>query len=179
MIFPEAQAQPAAALCASNEAVSDNHRPVRESNEASNIVESRPEGSASNCNQREEHLGQTFSLDLTETAEMLDDKSFDLHEVGTSLDSALVTVNGYRVKPEWASLLNTIFFRHGDIAKDCSLVGMKSHSSLLGIICEIIRKLQDNRIHTYHTCRAQIHVCDMETVKLEVRWLHQRLDEIF
>ncbi|XP_059670815.1 uncharacterized protein LOC132316339 [Cornus florida] len=182
MIFPEAQAQQAAALSASHEAVSDNHRPVKEANEASNIIGSRPEGSASNCNQREEHLGQTFSLNLTEMAEMLDDDSFDLHEVGTSLDLALVTVNGYRVKPEWASLLNTIFLRHGDIAKDCSLVGIRSRSSLLEIICEIIQKLQDTEfIHiTPVELKSMIdHVCDMETVKLEVRWLHQRLDDIF
>ncbi|XP_059670812.1 uncharacterized protein LOC132316336 [Cornus florida] len=108
-----------------------------------NIVGSRAEGCANNGNQREEHLGQNSSLNLTGMDEMLDDNSSDLNEIGSSLYSTLVAVNGYRVKPEWASLLNAIFLRHGDNAKDCSFVGIRSRSSLLEIVCEIIQKLED------------------------------------
>ncbi|XP_059623569.1 uncharacterized protein LOC132266652 isoform X2 [Cornus florida] len=183
VILPQTQEgeelNPAAALSAHHVIVSDKHLLTREANKASNIVGSIPEGSASNGNQREVNLGQTLSLNLTEMAETLDD---DLDEVGSFLDPALVTVNGYRVKPEWASLLRAIFLRYGDIAKDCCFVStIRSRSFLLEIICEIIQKLQDTEF--VHFTPADLNsmldqVCDLETAKLEVGWLRQRLDDI-
>ncbi|XP_059623566.1 uncharacterized protein LOC132266651 [Cornus florida] len=182
VIFPEARAQPAAALSASNEAVSNNHQLLIEANEASNIVGSRPEGSANNCNQREEHQGQTSSFNLTGMAEMLDDDdSCDLNEVGSSYDSALVMVNGYRVKPELAPLLRAIFLKHGDIAKDCSLLSITTRSSLLDVISSIVQKLQatEFKLITADELTSLLEqVRDLESVKMEVGWLRQRLADI-
>ncbi|XP_059623565.1 uncharacterized protein LOC132266650 [Cornus florida] len=174
--------EPAAALSASNKAVFDNPRPIRRANEASNIVGSRPEGSANIGNQREEHPGQTFSRNPSGMAEMLDDNSSDLNEVGSSLYPALVTVNGYRVKPEWVPLLKAICLKHGDIAKNCSLLSVTSRSSLLEIVCDIVQKSQDTEFRriTHVDLESMLdQVRDLETVNMEVGWLHQWLDKIF
>ncbi|XP_059670814.1 uncharacterized protein LOC132316338 [Cornus florida] len=181
-ILEDEELKVGAALSPPHVVVSDKHLPTREANEASSIVGSGPEGSASNGNQREENLGRTLSPDLTEMTEMLDDISCDLDEVGSFLDSTLVTVNGYVVKPEWGSLLRAIFSRYGDIAKDCSVVSIRSRSSFLEMICEIIQKLHDTefiRITPVDLKSMLDQVRDLETVRMEVGWLRERLDDIF
>ncbi|KAK9285949.1 hypothetical protein L1049_025151 [Liquidambar formosana] len=156
--------------------------PLREATVASNNVEDRVEENAINTNQTDEHLSRSFSFILSEMADLLDDGSSSHNEVEfQGLKIPLVTVNGYRVKEEVAPALRSIFLKHGDIAANCSFQTMQPRSSILEIVCGIILKLQESEFTQItpvelNTMRAI--VSDLEGVRLDVRWLCQRLDDI-
>ncbi|KAA8531926.1 hypothetical protein F0562_006357 [Nyssa sinensis] len=119
-LFPETQGpekpHPTDPPSASQEVIFDCHLPIMETNVASEIIGNRQEESANFCNRKDEPPSLSHSLNLTEMAEILDDDSSDPDEVASALDSALVTVNGYRVKPELAPLLRAVFLKHNDIS---------------------------------------------------------------
>ncbi|XP_028117660.1 uncharacterized protein LOC114315270 isoform X1 [Camellia sinensis] len=162
------------------ELVLDNHLPNMEATEAPNIIENRHEERANNLDQKAEPT-QSLSLNITEMAAMSDDFS-DLDEVASALNVALVTVNGYRVKEEFASLLRDIFSKYGDIAKDSSLQSERSRSSFLEMVCGIFQRLQGTKFTdvTDIELKSMLDIIgDIEFVKLEVGWLRTRLQEIY
>ncbi|CAL5373260.1 unnamed protein product [Camellia sinensis] len=162
------------------ELVLDNHLPNMEATEAPNIIENRHEERANNLDQKAEPT-QSLSLNITEMAAMNDDFS-DLDEVASALNVALVTVNGYRVKEEFASQLRDIFSKYGDIAKDSSLQSERSRSFFLEMVCGIFQRLQGTKFTdvTHIKLKSMLDIIgDIEFVKLEVGWLRTRLQEIY
>ncbi|GMP31825.1 LOW QUALITY PROTEIN: hypothetical protein CsSME_00005886 [Camellia sinensis var. sinensis] len=162
------------------ELVLDNHLPNMEATEAPNIIENRHEERANNLDQKAEPT-QSLSLNITEMAAMNDDFS-DLDEVASALNVALVTVNGYRVKEEFASQLRDIFSKYGDIAKDSSLQSQRSRSFFLEMVCGIFQRLQGIKFTdvTHIKLKSMLDIIgDIEFVKLEVGWLCTRLQEIY
>ncbi|KDP46731.1 hypothetical protein JCGZ_06519 [Jatropha curcas] len=89
--------------------------------------------------------------------------------------------NNYRVKGEFEPVLESILSKHGDIAANCSLHSLQCRSSLLEIVCDIIWKLQAAELKNLteiHLKSMLNSIQDLESIKLEVGWLRQRLEEI-
>ena len=55
--------------------------------------------------------------------------------------------HGYQVKPESVPMLRKILSKHGDIAKNCTVMRIKYRSMLLEMIFDIITELQDKDIN--------------------------------
>lgn len=126
-------------------------------------------------------LSQSRSLNFTEIAQMSNDHYPDDEEVDSAIDTALVTVHGYRVKEEAAPLVRAILARHGDIAKDCTLESPRTRSVFLEMVCGISRKLEKIRFVDITTSEVNAllqDIYDLEHLKIDVQWLHQRMDEI-
>ncbi|XP_034682806.1 uncharacterized protein LOC117912361 isoform X1 [Vitis riparia] len=158
------------------------HIPLGEVTTASNIFENRPEESTHNQEQENVHLSQSLTLSLSEMAGLWDDGTSGDSGVGfLAVDSSSVMVGEYRVKEEFAPILRAVLLKHGDIAANCSLQTMQSRSSFLEIVCAIVHKLQTTSLP--YLTRVEINcmlaiVVDLELVRIEVGWLHQRLKEI-
>lgn len=91
------------------------------------------------------------------------------------------TVGEYKVKPELAPILRALLLKHGDIVANSSLISTQCRSSFLEIVCGIIQKLKAVELKDLTEIELQAmvsSVCDLESVKLEISWLHKRLDEI-
>ena len=159
------------------------HTSLGEATGASNISEDRPEERIHNQDQENGHISQSLTLSLSEMAGLWDDgKSGDKEVEFLGVDSSSVTVGEYRVKEEFVPILSAILLKHGDIAANCTLQTMETRSSFLEIVCAIVRKLQSTSL-PYNISPVEINsmiaiVLDLELVRLEVGWLHQRLKEI-
>lgn len=94
--------------------------------------------------------------------------------------SEAIDVHGYKVKASSAPLLRAIFAKHGDIAADCLYKSAAVRTSLLEVVCHIIKRLQCNSneaiISELNSMESE--VSDAEAAKLEVSWLKQYLKEI-
>ncbi|OMO57060.1 hypothetical protein CCACVL1_26042 [Corchorus capsularis] len=98
-----------------------------------------------------------------------------------ALGSGSKTAGEYTVKAELAPILRGVLLKHGDILANCLLNSMQCRSSFLEIVCGIIQKLQAAKLEDLTEVELQsmvASVCDLESVKLELDWLHKRLDEI-
>ncbi|EEF31645.1 ATP binding protein, putative [Ricinus communis] len=87
----------------------------------------------------------------------------------------------YTVKAEFEHILEAVLLKHGDIAANCSLHSLQCRSSFLDIVCGIIQKLQateTNDLTQFELESMSSSVHDLESVRLEVGWLRQRLEEI-
>ncbi|KAK8685768.1 hypothetical protein V6N13_124802 [Hibiscus sabdariffa] len=92
-----------------------------------------------------------------------------------------MSVGEYTVKAELAPILKALLLKHGNIVAYCSLKSMQCRSSLLEIACGIIQKLQAATLEglTQQELQSMLaSVSDLESLKLQVSWLHKRLDEI-
>lgn len=160
--------------------VFENHLANTEAIEALNVIgNGREEVLPKNLGQKAAPT-QSFSLNLTEMAAMSYDNSSD-DEVHSALNVALVTVNGYRVKEEFASLLREILSKFGDIAKDSSLQSVRLRSFLLETVCLIFQKLQGTTYTeiTSMDLKSMLNDIDgIESVRVEVGWLRKRMEEI-
>ncbi|XP_022740598.1 AAA-ATPase At3g50940-like [Durio zibethinus] len=91
------------------------------------------------------------------------------------------TVGEYTIKAELAAILRAVLLKHGDIVSNSTLNSMQCRSSLLEIACGIIQKLQAAKLEDLTELELQsmlASVSDLESVKLQISWLHKRLDEI-
>lgn len=99
-------------------------------------------------------------------------------ETGTA---DMANVGGYSVKAEFANIIKAIFSKHGDIAANSCLQSKQCRSSLLEIVCRIIQKLQKAKLKDLKETELKSMLSelqDLESMRLEVGWLHKRLDEI-
>lgn len=160
--------------------VFENHLANTEATEASDVIgNGREEVLPKNLGQNAAPT-QSFSLNLTEMAAMSYDNSSD-DEVHSAFNVALVTVNGYRVKEEFASLLREILSKFGDIAKDSSLQSVRLRSFLLETVCLIFQKLQGTTYTEITSMDLKSMLDDIdgiESVRVEVGWLRKRMEEI-
>jgi hypothetical protein len=121
------------------------------------------------------------SFNCTEIVAMLGNDYLDPDEVASRAYPALVTVSGYRVKEEVASLARSIIAKYGDIGKDCICKTVEMRSSQIEKVCSIFRDLE--AMETLLLTPAEIKswlavVDDLETMKINVKWLRDRLGEI-
>lgn len=121
------------------------------------------------------------SFNCTEIAAMVANNSFDPDEVASKAYPALVTVSGYRVKEETAPLLRSIISKYGDIGGECSFQSMEIRSSLMEKVCGIYQHMEKTEaiLFTPVELKCVLDVVeDLESARVNVKWLHQRLDEI-
>ncbi|KAM7520147.1 hypothetical protein LguiB_019109 [Lonicera macranthoides] len=121
------------------------------------------------------------SFNCTEIAAMVANNSFDPDEVASKAYPALVTVSGYRVKEETAPLLRSIISKYGDIGGECNFQSMEIRSSLMEKVCGIYQHMEKTEaiLFTPVELKCVLDVVeDLESARVNVKWLHQRLDEI-
>lgn len=126
------------------------------------------------------HQYTSASLRITEMIELMDDGSSEV-DSGRS-EPLLVTVNGYRVKPENAALLRSILAKHGDIGAKCLLGSVRFRSFFMDCVCQFLQKLMTTSvfgIRQHEIQDMQASLSEMEGQCMEVCWLNKKLDDIF
>lgn len=96
-------------------------------------------------------------------------------------DTKTVKVGSYFVSPSLSMTLQAIINKHGDIAKDCQLESDYMRTPVLEGICKVVQDLQNiqfTELKQHHLKSFYSAVKDAERVNLNVKWLHQRLDEL-
>lgn len=104
-----------------------------------------------------------------------DDETFD------EIDSVGERVGRYHVKPSLAPTLRAIINKHGDIGADCTLQCSEILTSVLEKICEVVqefRELHLKNLKQHHMRLMQSAIVDAESVKVNVKWLCSRHNEL-
>lgn len=128
----------------------------------SNADDNRPEQKEDGNSISESKVQDQSSHTVTETADM-------------------PNAGKYSVKAEFASIIEAIFSKHGDIAANSCLQSKQCRSSLLEIVCSIVQKLQNANLKDLRETELKpmlSELQDLESMRLEVGWLRKRLDEI-
>ncbi|KAK1413125.1 hypothetical protein QVD17_34892 [Tagetes erecta] len=95
----------------------------------------------------------------------------------SSPDGVRVCVRGYKVKQSIAKTLRTIFKKHGDIAAKCMFKKDSVRSSILEVVCEVVKQIQANDIiEKIEEIECQVSVA--EAAKVDVTWLRAHLETI-
>lgn len=161
------------------EVVAENNATQSKADMVLNANATEPESGSS---QSGAHPTKTMSLNLTRMAALMNDYSSDADEVGSQPAHLSVVVNGYRVKEEAAPVLQKIFLKYGDIAKNSSFSSVNISSSLLELVCDIYKKLEETdnfrSINPKELQSMLDEVRDLESANLDVGWLSQRLNDI-
>ncbi|KDP46725.1 hypothetical protein JCGZ_06513 [Jatropha curcas] len=113
----------------------------------------------------------------------VDDNAFEIKKEAESPKDQSISLKEkkYRVKGEFEPVLEAILSKYGDIAANCSLRSVQCRSSLLEIVCDISQKLQAAKLKNLTENQQETllnSVRDLESLRLEVGWLRQRLEEI-
>ncbi|XP_015069489.1 uncharacterized protein LOC107014147 [Solanum pennellii] len=117
---------------------------------------------------------------VVESALMTDYSSY-ADKVESKPGNPSIMVDGYRVKEEAAPILQKIFLKYGDIATNSSFSSVTFSSSLLEFVCDIYKKLEATDFLSITSTELQsmiAEVKDLESVKVDVGWLHRRLNDI-
>ncbi|XP_016438003.1 uncharacterized protein LOC107763994 [Nicotiana tabacum] len=160
------------------EVVAENNAKQSKGDMVLNANATEPE---SRSNQSGAHPTKTMSLNLTRMAALMNDYSSDADEVGSQPAHLSVVVNGYRVKEEAAPVLQKIFLKYGDIAKNSSFSSVNISSSLLELFCDIYKKLEETDFRSINPKELQSmldEVRDLESANIDVGWLSRRLNDI-
>ncbi|XP_022031930.1 uncharacterized protein LOC110932990 [Helianthus annuus] len=95
-------------------------------------------------------------------------KAADTGKVSSQTD--IICVQGYNVKKSVASILESIFNKHGDIAAECVFKPVSMRSSFLEIVCEVVGRIQTNNdIDNIEEIEQQ--VLATEAANINVSWL--------
>ncbi|KAJ8553364.1 hypothetical protein K7X08_024042 [Anisodus acutangulus] len=124
---------------------------------------------------------KSMSLNLTKMVALLNGYSSSDDEVESTPDHLAVMVDKDRVKREAAPLLEKIFHKYGDIARNSSFTSVTFSSSLLELVCDTYTKLEATDLPSITSTELQsmlAAVRDLESAKIDVGWLHQRLNDI-
>ncbi|XP_057768947.1 uncharacterized protein LOC130988974 [Salvia miltiorrhiza] len=108
-------------------------------------------------------------------------KSPQKHDaMSDSGDAMIIDVEGYKVKKEVAPLLKAIFNKYGDIAKESSF-STELRSSILDLVCTIYKRLEGSKLMQLTALELESmlgQIGDLKLVKVDVGWLHERLEQI-
>ncbi|KAM7516197.1 hypothetical protein LguiA_005780 [Lonicera macranthoides] len=140
-----------------------------------------PDQNLDGHNQKDNPSSPASSFNCTEIAANVANDSFDPDEVATKAYPSLVTVIGYRVKEQMAPLLRSIISKYGDIGKECTFQSLEIRSSLMERVCGIYQNLEktESLLFTPVELKSTLDVVDdLESARVNVRWLRKRLDEI-
>ncbi|GJW14717.1 phospholipase-like protein [Tanacetum coccineum] len=135
------------------------------------------------CDHGDEELldlsGQQWEL-VENVSPMWDCMEQDMPKKLTSPQFGTVSVQGYKVKNVNASILETIFKKHGDIAADCVFKTTSVREPILEVVCDVVRQIQTNDVMTIISEMAEIEsqVSAAEANKINVSWLRAHLESI-
>ncbi|KAL3633112.1 hypothetical protein CASFOL_026096 [Castilleja foliolosa] len=95
-------------------------------------------------------------------------------------DDDLVKINGYKVRTTSAPVLEAIFAKYGDIMANCVCKSTSVRASLLEVICNIVRRLQNLDVEAILSELEDIEneISDLEAAKIKVSWLHEHLEKL-
>lgn len=99
----------------------------------------------------------------------------------TALDDAKVISRSSDTNNNLVHTRKAIIKRHGDITQDSLLESDFVKTSVLHSICEMVQDLQKKQLKDLDICTLGSYytaVSDLEYMKVDVQWLHSRLDEI-
>ncbi|XP_060196864.1 uncharacterized protein LOC132626127 [Lycium barbarum] len=92
---------------------------------------------------------KSMSLNLTKVAALMNDySSDDADEVESRPGDLSVMVDRYTVKKEAAPVLEKIFHKYGDIARNSSFTSVNFCSSLLELVCDIYNRLEETNLQS-------------------------------
>ncbi|KAI3763264.1 hypothetical protein L1987_53718 [Smallanthus sonchifolius] len=91
--------------------------------------------------------------------------------------SGIVSVQGYKVKQSIAQILETVFKKHGDIAAKCIFKTTSVRSSILEVVCEVVRRIQTNNV-TEKMEEIECQVLVAEAANVDVSWLRAHFEAI-
>ncbi|GJT74395.1 phospholipase-like protein [Tanacetum coccineum] len=87
---------------------------------------------------------------------------------------------GYKVKNRNAEILKAIFIKYGDMAAECVCKTASLRSSLLKVVCKVVRRIQTSDVTTilseFKEIEAQ--VLDAEATNINVSWLLAHMEAI-
>ncbi|XVF37129.1 hypothetical protein REPUB_Repub19eG0119100 [Reevesia pubescens] len=98
-----------------------------------------------------------------------------------SADSCGKPERRYSVKPHLVSTLDAIIEKHGDIAQDCLLTSGEMLTYALERVCEAVQVLEAlpfNKLQSSVLKSLYSTISDAELLKLNVKWLRDRCDEL-
>ncbi|XP_022010981.1 dentin sialophosphoprotein isoform X7 [Helianthus annuus] len=99
----------------------------------------------------------------------------DSLEVSSSYQSDVVCIQGYKVKRSNATILEAIIKKHGDIAVNCVFKTDSVRSSILEVVCEVVRRIQtDNVIEIGEDIERQL--SDAEAANINVSWIRAHFE---
>ncbi|KAH0687586.1 hypothetical protein KY290_019193 [Solanum tuberosum] len=157
------------------EVVDEKNTTLRKTDVVSNANATKPET-------RSDPLPtKSMSLNFTRVAALMTDYSSYADKVESKPGHLSVMVDGYRVKEEAAPILQKIFLKYGDIAMNSSFSSVTFSSSLLEFVCDIYNKLEATDFLSITSTELQFMIAevkDLESVKVDVGWLHRRLNDI-
>ncbi|RDX63998.1 hypothetical protein CR513_57499, partial [Mucuna pruriens] len=154
-------------------------KPLAENIQASSNSRERADNNNSKSISMVGHSSSRFSLNLTEMVNMWDNEGDEVNSVEQR--SSMDTVEGYQVKPKFMAILRKILIKHGDVFQNSLVSTMTFRSIFLEVICDIISELQDKGLHKIKEDELQNMIGlanEMKNMKVNIEWLHLRLEEI-
>ncbi|CAH8338662.1 unnamed protein product [Eruca vesicaria subsp. sativa] len=140
------------------------------------------------------HSYQIVTAETYEPPELADEsQSFSLQEIATMrglkeesisqsmISESYVTVANYRVKLSVAETLQAIIDKHGDIAASSKLQSNVTRSYYLESLAGVVTELRTSRLKDLTKARVAemaAVVKDMESVKIEVKWMKRAVEEV-
>lgn len=118
------------------------------------------------------------SFTFTGIAHASDDS--DEEDVRSVISDSCVSVGKYHVKESYASILQSIFDKYGDIAASCQLESTSLRSYYLECVCSVVRELQSSSV--IHLTKAKLKellaiLKDVESSQIDVSWLRGIISE--
>ncbi|KAD6118759.1 hypothetical protein E3N88_10030 [Mikania micrantha] len=95
----------------------------------------------------------------------------------SSLHSGMICVRGYKVKQSNAPILEAIFKKHGDIAAECVFKTNSVRSSILEVVCEVVKQIQTNEF-VGKMDEIDRQMSDAKAANIDVSWLQAHLEAI-
>ncbi|KAL2520693.1 uncharacterized protein Fot_24616 [Forsythia ovata] len=163
---------------------SDTHMCALHTHDTREIIIGRSTGDVPSLANDLQRRGNTGSNDRV--SQSIDPELFQY--VASALNYMDKSQNGLKVKKRstnidtnFAHTLNAINEKHGDITKDCSLESDRMKAVVLFAMCEVVQYLQKKQLkdldgRMLESCYSAVR--DAERMKMNVKWLRDRLDEI-
>ncbi|KAJ1436307.1 Phospholipase-like [Sesbania bispinosa] len=105
----------------------------------------------------------------------------DGEETESVVSESRVPVGRYHVKESFASILRSIFDKHGDIGATCHLESVVMRSYYIECVCFVVQELQSTSIMQLTKSKVKELLAilkDVESAQLNVAWLRSIVDEI-
>ncbi|KAF5727806.1 hypothetical protein HS088_TW22G01503 [Tripterygium wilfordii] len=128
-----------------------------------------------------DHTSDQNARSLKFTFSGISRASEDSDEEEVQPEISHVLVGKYHVKESCASILNSIFDKHGDIVANCHLESATMRAYYLESVCSVVQEL---RFASYiqipkSKVKGMLAVLkDVESANIDVSWLHRLLNEI-
>ncbi|KAK7310545.1 hypothetical protein RJT34_08113 [Clitoria ternatea] len=108
-------------------------------------------------------------------------EEIDEGETESVISESRIQVGKYNIKESFASILNSIMGKYGDIGASCHLESVVMRSYYIECVCYVVQELQSASIMELSKPKVKELLAilkDVESAKLRVAWLRNVLDEI-